>query len=69
MRQKFLMEQLAEYEGFCCIYLFIKSQRGKSSEVAARLGVSVGTINDYKKKIRAGECYCTFSADCKMRSI
>jgi len=54
-----LMKQLAAYEGYCCVYLYIKSFAGQeSATVARRLGVSRNAISIWRKRIRNGEVVC-----------
>ena len=63
-----LMQQLAEYQGYCCVRDMLQKNQGKRSEyLADRLGVSRRAISDWRKKLREGRCECKELPTCALR--
>lgn len=60
-----LMKNLVKSMGFCCMWAFIKSVRGRTHPmVGARLGVHEETIDYWRKRVRRGTCLCTNAEGC-----
>ena len=58
-----LMQQLARYEGYCCVYKYIKSFDGLfATDVAFRLGVAPITIRKWRRRIARGKVTCGHGA-------
>lgn len=62
------MQQLAEYQGYCCVKVMIMDTgKERSEDLADRLGVSQRSITDWRKKVREGDCVCKQLSTCVFR--
>lgn len=58
-----LMQQLAKYEGSCCVYSYIKSTADQDArELAEHLGVDHHTILRWRKKVFLKQVTCGHGA-------
>lgn len=61
-----LMQQLAEYKGYCCVRSLLVQNRGKTNEELAEIyGVSSRAIQEWRSKVRKGLCNCKQLPTCE----
>jgi len=58
-----LMKQLAKYEGYCCIYKYIRAfGNTPTKKIAKKLGVSTTSILRWRRRIKDREVTCGYGA-------
>ena len=62
----YLMQQLAEYTGSCCVKRLLEKNKDKTNEeLAHSLGVSTRTVCYWRTRLRKGTCTCRELSICE----